>query len=203
MKRGEGRTQSAVALVLLGAGLLACASGPAPRDHFYRIHVAPPPAGKAVLEGVVEVERFGSDNTLRDRAMLKSEPGSHRVMPYTYHRWVGSPTLLLQRALADYLREAGIAERVTTPDAGATETWQVNGHLRRLDSVVDTPPRVHVEMELRLRRKDGADLVQHKIYSVEQTADDASPEAAARAFSLAVGTIFADFTRDVRSAVAR
>jgi ABC-type uncharacterized transport system auxiliary subunit len=191
-----------MAVCLLGAGLFACASGPAPRDHFYRIEIAPPAAGDRQLPGTLEVERFTSDDTLRERALLKSAPGSPEVTPYSYHRWVDSPTLLLQRALADYLRAAAVAERVVTPDAGATEDWQVNGYLRRLDSVVDAAPRVQVEIELRMRHHAGEDLIEQKIYSAEQAADDASPEAAARAISLAVGKVFAEFTGDLRAAAA-
>ena len=203
MSRRNRHLSAALATsALLAAQLLGCAAGPAPRDHFYRIEVAAPSAGGDALPGTLEVERFSSDGTLRDRGMLRATTTSPEVTPYAYHRWVDSPPLLLQRALADYLRAAGVAERVVTPDAGATEDWQVNGTLRRLDQLVDGSPRVNVEIEIRMRHQAGADLVEQQIYSAEHAADDASPEAAARAFSTAIGEIFAAFTRDLRVAAA-
>lgn len=187
---------------LLGASLCACIAGPAPRDHFYRVEIATPAAGDTRLPGTLEVERFSSDSTLRDRGMLKSTSASPEVTPYAYHRWVDSPTLLLQRELADYLRAAAVADRVVTPDAGASEDWQVSGYLRRLDFMLDGAPRVRFEIELRMRHRVGDDLLAQQIYTAESAADDASPEAAARAFSVAIGEVFAEFTRDLRSAAA-
>ena len=183
--------------------LLGCIAGPAPRDHFYRITPPAPPAGEAVLEGTLEVERFSSDDTLRNRRILKVVGESPEVTPYRYHLWADSPTLLLQRALADHLRTAGVAELVVTPDAGATEDWQVNGHLRRLDHVLSGAPAVHFAIELRLRRAEGETLLAQRVYSAEQPCDDASPEAAARAFSAAVGQVWERFTADLRAAAPR
>ncbi|MBW2268379.1 MAG: membrane integrity-associated transporter subunit PqiC [Deltaproteobacteria bacterium] len=191
-----------LAVWLLAASLCACIAGPAPRDHFYRVEVAAPAAGNVQLPGTLEVERFASDDTLRKRGLLKSTPGSPEVTPYTYHRWVDSPTLLLQRALADYLRAATVAGQVVTPDAGATEDWQVTGYLRQLDFVLDDAPRVRVEIELRMRHRAGDDLVAQRIYAAESAAGAATPEAAARAFSLAIGAVFAEFTSDLRAAAA-
>lgn len=201
-QRRSDRRLAAFSLGVLAAGFVACAGPPAPRDHFYRIEVVAPAAGGAQLPGILEVERMGSDGTLRDRAMLKTLPGSPEVTPYAYHRWTDSPTLLLQRALADYLRSAAVAESVVTPDAGATEDWQVNGYLRRLDHVIAATPSVRVELELRMRRLDGEDLVEQRIYAAQGIPDDASLEAAARAFSVAIGEIFAEFTNDLRAAAS-
>ena len=194
------RAAAGVGLWLLAAALGACVAGPAPRDHFYRVDVAAPAAGKLALTGILEVERFTSDDTLRERHLLYVTPGSPEVTPYGYHLWVDSPTLLLQRALADHLRAAGVAEQVVTPDAGAGEDWQVNGHLRQLYQVLGGAPSVRVDLELRLRRAQGADLVAQKIYSATAPAGDDTPEAAARAFSLAIGEVFERFTADLRAA---
>jgi len=197
MSAGRARIAAGLALAL---GLAACASGPAPRDHFYRLAPAAPDPVAAPLPGTLEVERFSSSDTLRERGILRTTPGSPEVTPYGYHRWVDSPTLLLQRALADYLRAAGVAQQVVTPDAGATEDWQVNGHLRALDQVLGPQPGVRIELELRARRTDAASLLVHEVYVAERPAEDATPGAAAKALSVAAGEIFAAFARDLHVA---
>jgi len=189
--------------LLLGCVVLAVAStgcaGPAPRDHLYRLEVATPAQSGPTLPGVLEVERFTSDDVLRKRAMLRVEPGSPEVTPYGYHLWVNSPTLLLQRALADYLRAAGAAQIVTTPDAGETEDWHVTGNLRRFDQMTGPEPKATVEIELRLRRRHSPKSAVQQVYRAEAPAADASPRAAADAFGSAVSTIFERFTADLRA----
>lgn len=197
------RARRSWAALLVGLALTACASGPAPRDHFYRIQPGPAAPVGAPLPGTLEVERFSSSDTLRERGILRTTPGSPSVTPYSYHRWVDSPTLLLQRALAGYLRDARIAEQVVTADAGADANWQVSGHVDRLDHVVGSNSSVSIKIELRARRTDAATLLVQERYAAEQPADDSTPEAAARAFSVAVGEIFAAFARDLHAAGVR
>ena len=199
----SARARRSAACLVLGALLAGCASGPAPRDHFYRLAAPAPEPFATPLAGIVEVERFSSSDTLRARGILRTTPGSPEVTPYRYHRWVDSPTLLVQRALASYLRAALLAEQVVTPDAGALEDWQVNGHLAALDHVVGGSPKVRVEIELRARRRDAAALLVHRTYAAERPADDATPQAAARAFSAVVGEIFASFASDLHTAATR
>lgn len=193
-------------LLLLGCAALAvgtagCIAGPAPRDHFYRLEVATPARSGPTLPGVLEVERFTSDDVLRKPAMLRVEPDSSEVTPYGYHLWAGSPTLILQRALADYLRAAGAAQTVTTPDAGTTEDWHVTGHLRRLDHATRPESTVTVEIELRLRRRHSPKAAVQRVYRAEGPAAGSSPGAAADAFGDAVEEIFERFTADLRAAV--
>jgi len=187
------------ALAIVTAG---CVAGPAPRDHFYRLVVATPAKSGPTLPGLLEVDRFTSDDVLRRPAMLRAQSGSPEVTPYAYHLWVNSPTLMLQQALADYLRAAGAAQTVTTRVAGLTAEWQVTGQLRRFDQMGGPDPKVTVEMELSLRqrlRRNSKSAVQ-KVYRAEARADDESPGAAADAFGSAVSTIFEQFTADLRAA---
>ncbi|MEE2676961.1 MAG: ABC-type transport auxiliary lipoprotein family protein [Myxococcota bacterium] len=190
------RVLAAAVLTLAAAG---CVAGPAPRDHFYRLDIPKPAKGSPALPGVLEVERFRSDDVLRRSAMVRSAPGSSEVRPYTYHLWVNSPTLVLQRALADYLRAAGVAQTVTTPDAGMTEDWQVTGNLRHFDHITGDAPAALVAIELRLRRYQSARAVLQKVYRAQVPADGGSPQAAADAFSAAVTQVFQEFTTDLRA----
>ena len=185
--------------VLLAIAAAGCVAGPPPQDHFYRLDIPTPAKGSPTLRGVLEVERFRSDDVLRRSAMVRSAAGSPEVRPYTYHLWVNSPTLMLQRALADYLRAAGVAQTVTTPDAGMTEDWQVTGHLRHFDHVTGAEPAALVEIELRVRRRHSPKAVLQKVYRAKAPADNESPQAAADAFSVAVTQVFREFTTDLRA----
>ncbi|HJO24192.1 MAG: ABC-type transport auxiliary lipoprotein family protein [Myxococcota bacterium] len=193
------RLLGSAVLIVASAG---CVGGPAPRDHFYRLEVSTPTRSGPTLPGVLEVARFTSDDVLRRTAILRAEPGSPEVMPYGYHFWVNSPTLILQHALVDYLRAAGAAETVTTPRAGMNADWNVSGQLYRFDHLPGPEPKVTVEIELGLekgQRRNSKSVVQ-KIYRAEVSAADKSFRAAAEAFGNAVGTIFERFTADLRAA---
>jgi len=187
---------------ILAVATAGCIAGPAPRDHFYRLLVATPARSGPTLPGVLEVNRFTSDDVLRKPAMLRAEPGSPEVTPYTYHLWVNSPTLMLQQALTDYLRAAGAAQTVTTRASGLSANWIVTGQLRRFDHLEGSDPKVTVEMELSLQnqqRRDSKPAVQ-KVYRAEARPADENPAAAAEAFGSAVGTVFQQFTADLRTA---
>ena len=187
------------ALAIVTAG---CVAGPAPRDHFYRLVVATPAKSGPTLPGLLEVDRFTSDDVLRRPAMLRAQSGSPEVTPYAYHLWVNSPTLMLQQALTDYLRAAGAAQTVTTRASGLSANWIVTGQLRRFDHLEGSDPKVTVEMELSLQnqqRRDSKPAVQ-KVYRAEARPADENPAAAAEAFGSAVGTVFQQFTADLRTA---
>ena len=190
-----------VAAALLLTGLLACASGPAPQDHFYRLQIPEPaaPLPKPVLPGTLEVERPLADHMLRERALLHSASTvASEVVPYSYHLWVDSPSLLVQRSLARYLEVAGVAEQTVLPEAGVTERWLVTGRLERLEHIAPTET-VWVVLELRLRDlQTGRQRVQRR-YSVEAPAVG-GVDAAAPALGAALGTIFAEFTQDIAAA---
>lgn len=182
---------------------LGCVAGPAPVDRVYRLPVPPPEQSRPapLLPGTLEVERPTGDHLTRERAILSAQAGrSTEVRPYPYDLWSDSPTLLVQRALADYLREARVAERVVTPEAGVHEDWTVTGHLSRLDQLADEPPRVLVELELRLTDVGGRRLALQRSYRVERPADAAGVEAAVRAMGAAVASVFERFVADIEAA---
>lgn len=178
-----------------------CIASPAPRDHFYRLEVGPPGATlpRPALAGTLEVNRLSATALARERAMLRGESEhSTEVTPYPYSLWVDSPTLLLQRGLADYLRRAGLAEKVVTASAGADASWAVSGYLSRFEHLVGGSSRVLVELELRLARTGRGGLVLSETYRVEQPAGDGVEEAAV-AFGAATRQIFERFVRDVEA----
>lgn len=189
----------ALASLALVAALLACASGPAPRDHFYRLQVPPPARAAATptLPGTLEIDRPRADDVLRERAILRSDGvAASEVIPYVYHLWVDSPTLMVQRELASWLRAAGVANEVVLPEAGTSGRWLVNGRLERFDHVV-TEDKVHVALELRLKDMREGKLVFQRHYTADAPTGGGGVSAAAPAFGTALGAIFERFAADV------
>jgi ABC-type uncharacterized transport system auxiliary subunit len=171
---------------------LGCISGPAPSDHFYRLEPGAPAALRAPrLTGTLEVDRLRSDALTNERAMLYRETSeSTQVNQYSYHQWVDSPTLLLQTALTTYLRVAGVASRVVTPELRAEPDFRLTGRLLRLERVLRGPGSgVVVEIELALSDALGDRILLLETYREERSAGGGVHEAVV-AFNEAVTAIF-------------
>jgi ABC-type uncharacterized transport system auxiliary subunit len=187
-------------LLAMLVGAAGCVSGPAPRDHVYRLQVEPPGSARnaPAFPGTLEVGRVWGNALTRARPILRSDSNrAVEVTPYDYHLWVDSPTLLFQRALAAYLRQVGLAESVVSSDANTPAKWVVTGFIERLDHITGGgAPRVLVELDLRLTETDRGRLLLRKVYRAEQPSDGAGVPAAVRAFGTAVGSIFESFAAD-------
>lgn len=126
---------------MLGAALLlaACAGGArVPEDNFYRLDIAAPAARLAVpaLAGVLSVQAGAAAPVYRDRAFLYSDARTpERLQRYHYHYWTDAPPRLLQRALADYLREAGVATAVVMPEDGIDARYRLRLDIERFEHV--------------------------------------------------------------------
>lgn len=178
--------------------LWGCASGPAPIDHHYRIEVAAPetPAAKR-LNGVLQVDRLRADALAAERDVLYQK-GSDRseIRQYTYHRWSDSPVILLQTELITFLDEAGTADVVMPVTARTQPDYLVSGRLHHFEQVLDSNPRVDVEIHLTLTSSDGRVLINQR-YREERTATGRTVAAAANAFGEAVHDIFERFLADL------
>jgi ABC-type uncharacterized transport system auxiliary subunit len=187
-----------LAALLALLGLVSCASGPAQRDHFYRLDVPAPasPRTVPVLPGVVEIDRPRADHLVRERPILHSEGGNAiEVTPYVYHLWVDSPTLMVQRELARWFDVSGVASQTVLPEAGVRERWLVTGRLERFEHVVPEGVAL-VVLELRLKDQKSGDLRVQRRYEARAPAGGAI-DAAIPAFGVAVGSIFEQFAADV------
>ncbi len=187
----------ALALPLLVAG---CMSGPAPRDHYYRLE-APAPRAKlepAPLQGTVEVDRLRADALTRERTLLYRESsGDAEVRRHTYHQWIDSPTLLIQQQLVEFLRGAGAAPRVITPELRVKPDLVVAGRLLELEQIRGgSEPRVVVRMELTLTRISDRTLLVHETYREQRSTGGVGVPAAVDAFGAALGAIFERFLAD-------
>jgi ABC-type uncharacterized transport system auxiliary subunit len=191
-------------LLAVLAGVAGCLGGSAPRDHIYRLQVEPPgnALGAPAFSGTLEVDRIWGNALTRGRPVLRSDSArAVEVTPYGYHLWIDSPTLLVQRTLTEYLRQAGLAETVVTSDANVPVDWVVTGFIERLDHITGGgEARVLVELELSLAEADRGRAVVRQTYRVEQPSDGADVPAAVRAFGAAIGSIFERFTADAAAA---
>ncbi len=177
----------------------ACASpSPVPQDNYYRLTVPPPEPGPVVLEGVVEVERFTADRVIAGRPIVYSgRAAPHEVREYHYHFWVEPPAALLRNELVDYLRAAGAAEAVVTPEMRLRSDYVISGRVRRLERVVGDDPGTLLELQLSVLRRGDEALLLLETYRVESRDAPESVSAAVLSLNRALTEIFARFVDDL------
>lgn len=192
-------------LVLVGLLMLAgCGGVPrVPEDSFYRLDTAAPMERLAepVLKGVLSVQVVAATPLYRDRALLYSEQGEpHKLQRYHYHYWVDTPPRLLQRGLADYLRSAGIAAAVVTPDDGIDERYRLRLDLVEFDHMRDkNGGKVRVGMDMVLsERAEGALLMRERLQT-EAAVRGGEFSAVAAAYRQALTELHADVLERLRS----
>jgi cholesterol transport system auxiliary component len=189
-----------LSLVVVALCWSGCASGPPPRDHFYRLEVAKPPAsGEPRIRGTLEVERMQVEALSQGRRILyRSEDRPGEVAQYAYHQWSDPPSLMLRDRLVDYLRAAGVAKAVTTPAFRVTADFVASGRILRFEQLIEgNGSRVVVELELVLTRTNGRELVFLGDYHEERAAGSIGVSDAVQAFEEAVAAIFARFVADL------
>ena len=194
-------TKTLAAVVVLVAVVLgACAQPPVPQDRFYRLQVAPPDTGLAAprLDGMLEVDRFAADGLFAGRPIVYSDASrSHEVTEYHYHFWTEPPPSMLRDQLVEYLRAAGVARTVVTPEMRVEPDFVLAGKIKRLEQVVGAPPRAAVSLELGLRRGATGELLLLRTYAEEVTAGAPTVSAAVLAVNEALARIYAKFITDL------
>lgn len=186
---------AALSGVLLLAG---CVAGPAPSDHFYRLHVGgAAPVPSPLIAGTLEVDRLRSDAVTSDRYILYRQGASDtEVQRHTYHKWTDSPTILVQLAMVKYLRAAGVAERVTSPEMRLTPDYRVTGRLVRLERLLDDS-RVVLEIEISVTDAAGRESLLIGSYREERAASGNEVAAAVAAFDDALTAALQRFVADL------
>jgi ABC-type uncharacterized transport system auxiliary subunit len=188
------------ALLLLGLLLAACGGAKLPRDHYYRLEAAPPadPLAVPCLLGSLRVTPLRSDALTRGTVLLRSNAARpHEVLRDPYRHWVDSPTTLLQRAIADFLRQARVADVVLPVDTTLPADWLVGGRILRLETVVSAGgSHALVELELNLVRGGGREIVFHRSYR-EERPSPAGAGGAAAGINAALDGILERFLADL------
>ncbi len=201
MRRGLGATLCAAAALAL-----ACAfGGSAPRDHFYRLQAPEPqqvlPA--PLLQGTLRVDPPRAGGLLRGTSILYHEAGDPgELMRYSFHRWTDSAPLMIQTELIRFVRAAGLAENVISPDLGIRPVYVLGGRILQLEQERrgDGDGRVIVELELDLTESQGRTLMLQRSYREERPSPADAREAAAR-MNEAFGAVLQRFLADVVAAL--
>lgn len=193
-----------VAAVLLSA----CAGGArVPEDSFYRLEIGAPALRMEppALAGILSVQVGSAAPVYRDRAFLYSDaqmPG--RLQRYHYHYWVDAPPRLVQRSLADYLRAAGIATAVVTPEDAIDARYRLRVDIERFEQRRDRDGGdVDVALSLTLsERATGAVLFQERLQG-EAAVQGGDHPALAVAYRRATEDVYARILIRLREHLAR
>jgi ABC-type uncharacterized transport system auxiliary subunit len=176
---------------------LGCASTASPPDRFYPLLVAAPTvgAGACRVEGVLQVNRPVADATTDQRNLVyQPDPTSAELRRHTFHLFTDVPSLLFQDELASYLRKAGVAPTVVTPDLRARADYALNTRIVTLHRVLGDPARAEIGIELSLVRLRDRKVLVQATESASLLAPDV--ESAVAAYGAAAGTLFDAFLRD-------
>lgn len=192
-----GRVSALCAVLLLGA----CAQPELPNDNFYRLQASQPQGdGKLLFDDGIEVERFVADGLTASRPIVYSDGDTPtQVREYHYHMWVEPPVVMLRDQLVDYLRKAGIADRVVTPELRGNARYALIGKVKRLEKIAGSQPRGVLELELGLLEDKTGKLIFLDTYKVEQAAASDNVGDAVIALNQGLSEIFARFVADLRA----
>lgn len=192
-------------LLLIAIMLLAgCTQPPIPQDNFYRVALRGPAQGTNLAAklpaGPILVERFTADGLAASRPIVFTEGQTEVLQTYHYHYWVEPPTVLLQTALADYLRKAGAAQ-VVTPELKVEPAVTISGRIRAFEQVRGgSGGAVRVQLELAATEPTSGRLLLFKSYRAEPRTAGGSVSEAAQQLGAALDQIFAEFVRDLATA---
>ena len=185
---------------IFAAFLVSCSQPPVPQDNFYRLQVPAPATtlAKTPLDGTLEVARLLADGLTAGRPIVYSEAARPlEANEYHYHFWTDSPTVLLRDELVSYLRQAGVAKNVVTPEMRLEPDFVLTGKIKRLEQVRGNPSKVLVSLELALRDRREDRLLLVKTYDMEGETVGAGVAAAVGGLNSGLAQIYARFVADV------
>jgi ABC-type uncharacterized transport system auxiliary subunit len=128
-----------------------CLSGPAPTDQFYQLELPDPQRqfDTPPLGGTLQVTRPWANALTGERPLLyRQDSESTQVHRYAYHRWVDSPTIMIQQEMTRYLRTSHLADQVVTPKFRVKVDYILSCQILKLERLLDGSPRVVMELEL-------------------------------------------------------
>jgi cholesterol transport system auxiliary component len=188
----------------LAAGLLFAVvgcGGPAERDHFYVLQAPEPTARLATprLKGNLVVGNFAARGLLLERAVLYWQPDAPReLQQYRNHLWNEPPARLVDQTLAQFLRNANLAETVTTPDTRAIAGYAAFGTVLRFEHRPEiASPSVAIELEISLVRAEDRQVVLLKRYADGERVAGPAIGDVVLAFERALQRIYQHFVDDV------
>jgi len=185
--------------VVVALALTGCFGGQPSPDYFYRLNVAdpevrldPPP-----LSGTLQVTRPWADALTSERHLVyRKDDNLSQLNHHAYHRWVDSPTLLLQQEMTHYLRKAGLAQQVVTPEMRTKADYALSCRISKLERVLDQSPRVILELELGITSMNDRRTVLLRTYRGEEPTTDLEVDTSIEAYNKALSKILHRFLTD-------
>lgn len=179
--------------------LAACVQAPVPQDRYYRIDVPPPDAGDVVLSGTLRMEPFITQGLTAGRAIIHVDAGDATIMQeYNYDFWAEPPATMVRDELMTYLRAAGVATYISTPEMRAVADYVFSGRIDRLEIIRGSKPGAYVELEMAITKTAGGRVRLVRSYGVSVDAGDGSVKAGVGAINNGINGIFSQFLADLR-----
>ena len=187
-------------LVLAGLlGLGGCLGGPAPTDQFYQLELSEPEHKFTTppLNGTLQVRRPEANALTGERPLLfRQNNHSTQVHRHAYHRWVDSPTIMLQQEMTRYLRSSHVANQVVTPQIRVKVDYILSCQILKLERLLDGSPRVIMELELGITSIQNNQALLLQTYREEQSANGDGINASVVAYNQALSKILSRFLTD-------
>lgn len=176
-----------------------CLGGQPSPDYYYRLNV-PDPETKldpAPLAGTLQVTRPWADALTSERHLVyRKDNNISQLNHHAYHRWIDSPTLLLQQEMAQYFRKAGLAQQIVTPEMRTKADYALSCRIARLERVLDQSPRVILELELGITSMKDRRTLLLRNYREEYPTTNLEVASSINAYNQALSKILHRFIRD-------
>lgn len=198
----RGVAKSLVAAMLLMTLAACAAQAPVPQDKFYRLQAiaAFEPLPAPVLPGVLEIERFTADGLTAGRPIVYVDAADpNQLREYHYHFWTQAPTIMLRDELVTYLRQAGVATNIVTPEMRLEADYALGGRIRLLEQVIGSKTGTAMELEISLRNPRDGKLLFLKSYRHEVEQSSVGVAAAVDSLNEALNIIYADILTDLKN----
>lgn len=192
-----GRLRTLVLASVIAVG--GCLSGPAATDQFYQLELAEPQRqfDTPPLRGTLQVTRPEANALTGERPLLyRQDSESTQIYRHAYHRWVDSPTIMLQQEMTRYLRTSHLADQVVTPQFRVKVDYILSCQILKLERIVDGSPRVVMELELGITSIQDNQALLLQTYREEQAANGGGIDASVVAYNQALSKILIRFLAD-------
>ncbi len=186
-------------LIVIALLLSGCLGGQSSPDYFYRLQVSAPETrlDPAPLNGTLQVTRPWADALTSERHLVyRKGNNTSQLNHHAYHRWIDSPTILLQQEITQYLRKAGLAQQVVTPEMRTKADYALSCRMAKLERVIDHSPRVILELELGITSMKDRRTLLLRTYREEQPTTDPEVTSSIAAYNQALSNILQRFISD-------
>ena len=181
--------------------LSACSTAPTvPQDNFYRLTPKPASTQQSSMlkDATVEIARFVADGSVSNRPILySSDANPNSVSEYNYHFWIESPPTLIKDALVSYMRAAGVANRIVTPEMRVSSDYSVLGRIKRLEIYTGRKYMGVASFEIGLRRNSDGELIVLNEYESMVEAKNNLVGSVITAVEKATEEVFSRFVADI------